>query len=245
VVSGQWSVVRQDGLVTSSLTADHRPPTTLQKGEAMKGFISKVVATLGFAGSLAVGGGCASYRDVVDPCYPERYEYQARQNNHADIAPQVRNGHVLDQTVWNYHFEDGTDRLTAGGQERLKYIGRRRPCPDPMVFLQTADVAYNPDKPEELPQKRAELDAKRAVAIKKFLMAQTAGGPPLAFEVLVHNPPEVGIAGAAVETSLRLMYSTPRATLPGTGASSSGGGGASSGGGGGGGSAGGGAGGGR
>lgn len=180
----------------------------------MKGFINKMVAVLGFVGTLASMGGCEHYRDIVDPCYPERYWYQSRQNVHAAFAPQVKNGHVLDQTVWNYHFEDGTDKLTTGGQERLKYVARRRPMPDPMIFVQTAqDLTYNPDKPEEYTAKRNDLDARRVASVKKFLAA--AGGGVAPFEVLVHNPPEVGMAGVQADPSLRLMYSTPRATLPG------------------------------
>src|SRR5689334_10434362 len=101
----------------------------------MKGLIGKAVAVLGCASALAGMGGCDHYRDVVDPCYPQRYWYQSRENVHAAFAPQVRNGHVLDQTVWNYHFEEGTDKLTAGGQAQLNYIARRRPMADPCVFL--------------------------------------------------------------------------------------------------------------
>src|SRR5262245_48935882 len=139
----------------------------------MKGFIGKVVAVLGSVGALAGMSGCHYYSDLVDPCYPERYWYASRQNVHAAFAPQVRNGHVLDQTVWAYHFCPGTDLLTPAGMERLEYIARRRPCPDPCVFLQTAevgcDVPYDECKPEELVKWRTDLDAKRICAIKKYL----------------------------------------------------------------------------
>src|SRR6185369_17071235 len=94
--------------------------------KAMKGFIGKVIVGLGCASALA-GAGCNHYHDLVDPCYPERYWAEARQNVHEALGTQVRNGHVLDQTVWNYHFEEGTAVLTPGGRERLNYIARRRP----------------------------------------------------------------------------------------------------------------------
>jgi len=203
----------------------------------MNGFVGKAVALLGWAGALAGGVGCHAYRDLVDPCYPERYEYMARQEVNGAFAPQVSNGHVLDQTIWNYHFEAGTDRLTPGGLEHLAYLARRRPIADPVIYLQTAhDIAYNPDKRGDLTARRDDLDAKRAVAIKNFLADQTAGGRPMDFQVLRHNPPpDIGLAAVPVDNSLRLLYSTPRATLPGTvGVSTSGGGGASGGGGGGG-----------
>ena len=53
----------------------------------MKGFISKSVAVLGVSGVLAVGGGCESYRNLVDPCYPERYEFASRQET---VAHRLR-----------------------------------------------------------------------------------------------------------------------------------------------------------
>ncbi len=64
---------------------------------------------------------------------------------------------MLDQTVWNYHFEPGTDKLTPGGLEHLAYLARRRPYPDPVVFLQTAqDVAYDPARRTKMRGARAE-----------------------------------------------------------------------------------------
>jgi hypothetical protein len=182
----------------------------------MKGVIGKVVAALGWSGALIGLGGCYEYRDVVDPCYPQRYWYESRQNVQAAVTPQVHNGHVLDQTVWNYHFEEGSDRLTVGGMERLNYLARRRPMADPMVFLQTAhDIRF--EKIEDLAPKRSDLDQKRVVAVKKYLAAYTCGSNVGEFEVQVHNPPEVGIAGPASERSILQLYSTPRATLPATG----------------------------
>src|SRR5436190_5624671 len=115
----------------------------------MKGFIPKGVTALCLTSGLALGGGCHDYRDLVDPCYPERYEYAARQEVHGALAPQVNNGHVLDQTLWNYHFEAGTDKLTPGGMQHLAYLARRRPAPDCIVYLQTAqDLPYDPATPD-------------------------------------------------------------------------------------------------
>src|SRR5262245_2799669 len=202
----------------------------------MNGFVGKAVALLGWAGALAGVAGCHVYRDLVDPCYPERYEYQARAEVNGAFAPQVSNGHVLDQTIWNYHFEAGSGRLTEGGPLHFTYLARRRPHPDPVIYLQTAhDIPYNPDKPGELTSRRADLDAKRAVAIKNYLSAQTAGGRAIDFQVMVHNPPpDIGLAAVPVDTSLRLLYSSPKAVLPGTpGVSTSGGSGGGAGGGGG------------
>src|SRR5947209_1427699 len=127
----------------------------------MKGFIAKSLVAFCGSGLLAVVGGCNVYRNIVDPCYPERYDYAARQEVTAAMAPQVFNGHVLDQTVWNYHFEydalkhEGTDKLTPGGLEHLAYLARRRPTADPVVYLQTAqDIVYDPADPDGLADKR-------------------------------------------------------------------------------------------
>src|SRR5262245_10840716 len=122
----------------------------------MNGFIRKAAV---LAGLVAGSAGCYEYRDWVDPCYPMRYNAMARQEVNAGMAPQVQNGHVLDQTVWNYFFEPGTDRLTPLGLDRLAYIARRRPCPDPNLYLQTAqDLVYDPTSPERTAEARQALD---------------------------------------------------------------------------------------
>jgi hypothetical protein len=172
----------------------------------MNGIMSKLVYTA-CLGGLALAGGCMRYQRLVDPCYPDRYNYMARQEVHAAFCPQVRNGHALDQTVWNYHFEQdengiGTDRLTPIGIEHLAYLSRKRPSPDTTIFLQTAyDVAYDGAKPEEFTQKRAEMDRNRVAAIQKYLTAQTAARP-LPFEVVVHDPKVPYLMGEAARNAV-------------------------------------------
>ena len=160
----------------------------------MNGFRAKGVTGACLAAALAAVSGCHHYYDVVDPCYPERYRWMAAQTVHQTFAPQVHNGHVLDQTIWNYHFEANSDRLTPGGMEHLNYLARRRPHPDPMVYLQTAyDInPYDPAAPNAYVVARTALDAKRMQAIKNYLNAQTSGRG-LSFEVAVHDPAEVGL----------------------------------------------------
>ncbi len=176
----------------------------------MKGVISRAAVLLGCA--AAATSGCY-YRDVVDPCWPERYNYVARQEVNAAFAPQVQNGHVLDQTVWNYDFEPGTDKLTAGGLEHVAYLARRRPCPDPVVYVQTAqDVLYDAAAPDKLVEGRQELDGKRVAAVQKFLTAQTAGRP-VAFQVLVHDPTEIGIFAPYGNAAVQQMIGRARGGL--------------------------------
>ncbi len=196
----------------------------------MKGLIRK--AALALCCVAGAGGvGCVTYHDLVDPCYPARYNAEAAHEVYAASGPQINNGHVLDQTIWAYDFEPGTDRLTPGGWEHLDIIARRRPQPDPIVYLQAAqlgvlvegaDVAYDPDKPDQSMAKRQELDAKRVVAIQKFLGTQTDGRRG-DFQVLVHDPSPVGVPDVWGVTEFGAMVGRVRGGLP-TGGGSAGGG---------------------
>jgi len=199
----------------------------------MKGFISKTLATLCLGGGLAAAGGCCEYYELVDSCYPQRYECAARHEVQAAFGPQVCNGHVLDQTIWNCHFEPGTDRLTPGGMDHLSYLARRRPSPDTKIYVQTAqDVPYDSAVPNQFAEARNELDRKRVDAIHKYLAAETENRP-LSFEVVIHDPAEVGISTVPANIAIQQMYTGTRGNLPITsGVSASGGGGAASGGGG-------------
>jgi hypothetical protein len=179
----------------------------------MKGLIRNSTAAW-CLGGLALAVGCDPYRDVVDPCWPERYEFAARQEVNSAMAPQIHNGHVLDQTVWNYQFEPGSDKLTPGGMEHLTYLARRRPCPDPVVYVQTAqDIGYDPAAPERFTEARFTLDNKRIQAVQNYLTAQTAGRH-VHFEVVVHDPAEVGLAATPVGITIQRMYSGFQGNLP-------------------------------
>lgn len=170
----------------------------------MNGFIKH--AGLGLCWTLVLfsGSGCYRYRELIDPCWPARYNYMARREVKAALQPQVYNGHVLDQTMWNWFFEPGTDRLTAGGLNHLAYIARRRPHPDTLIFLQTAqDLSYDPAAPDKLAEGRADLDAKRIAAIQKFLAAQTGG--QCQFRIEVHDPAEPYLPAPAVYRAYSMM----------------------------------------
>jgi uncharacterized membrane protein YgcG len=202
----------------------------------MKGLITKAVLATGCSGILGSLGGCnMTCKDLYDPCYPQRYEAMSREEVHAASAPQIANGHVLDQTVWNYEFEAGTDRLTPGGLDQLAYLARRRPQADPTIYIQTAqDVIYDPASPDKYSAARYDLDGKRIAAVQKFLNAQTAGRHQ-EFTVLVHDPSEVGISANAVSRIVSRHNASFQGSLPASsgGGSSGGSGGGSSGGGGG------------
>jgi hypothetical protein len=195
----------------------------------MKGLISKGLLMACGAVALATAGGCYTCSDFIDVCWPERYEAMARAEVHEASGPQVHNGHVLDQTIWNYQFELGSDKLTPGGMDHLDYLARRRPAPDVQLYLQTAhDVVYDPATAEKFAETRSDLDNKRVAAIQKYLAATTAGRHA-DFQVGVHDPADPGISAIPANNSVRAMYAGAVGVLGGGGASTTGGGGASGG----------------
>lgn len=195
----------------------------------MNGFIfKKIPASVGLGALMLALVGCHKGNfhcdNLVDPCYPERYNAMARKEVREPFQAQATNGHILDQTVWNWHFERDfetdpktgaptprpTARLSPAGRDYLTHIVRRRPCPDPKVFLQTAqDLAYDPARPDDMLKKRTDLDAKRQEAVQSFLGIQAAGRRlPYEFQVAVHDPHEVGFSAiplAGTESGLTPM----------------------------------------
>jgi hypothetical protein len=172
----------------------------------MKGFIS----TQRWVGGLVVGlfvtvSGCSNYHKLVDPCWPQRWNAIAREEVREPLAAQVNNGLVLEQTLWNHHFEymdvvqpngvivrTPTARLSSAGKSHLDRLIRRRPLPLPDVFVQTThEVSYDPAmKIEDYRQLRDRLDGERVEAVRRYLMATR---PEVAFNITVHDPAPVGM----------------------------------------------------
>ncbi len=173
----------------------------------MNGIIAKSFAGAALASSLAATG-CTPQGKCIDPCYPERYVSTARSEVTSAFAPQVQNGHILDQTVWNYHFEAGKDERNNGGRDHLDGLVRRRPHPDARVYLATArDLSYDPANPDRYSEGRRDLDEKRVIAVQKYLAAQTAGRP-MGFEIVLHDPADVGRHAAPANRSVLLYHNT-------------------------------------
>ena len=192
----------------------------------MNGFVTKRLlarAVLLACGGAALAGG-DWYKDCVDPCYPQRYEYMSRKEVYGAFGAQVAHGHMLDQTVWGYHFDPGTDRLNQMGLDHLAYLARRLPQPDTLLFLQTAqDVTYDPAAPDKMAEARADLNAKRIVAIQRFLMAQTAGHGS-DFQVVPIDPSDVTLPAVPVQAAITQLWTTRfRGGLPTFGGTVSGG----------------------
>jgi hypothetical protein len=180
-----------------------------------------LAATVGAAvsvGCVSTGprpGVQARYNEYVDPCWPERYSQQAREAalNPHDI--QVANAQVIDQTIWNYHFEAGTATLNANGRQRLDYLARRLPVPDARLYIQTArDVAYDAAAPEKTINKRNELDAKRSQAVLAYLAIQP-NGARTNFEVQAIDAIDPGVNSAGPASSVRGLPAQYRSTLNG------------------------------
>jgi hypothetical protein len=160
----------------------------------MKGFITKIVAGSCLGAGVIALTGCTQYRDVVDPCWFERYNSLARHSVNEVEDAQAAKGHVLDQTVWNWHFDADAKggpgaTLNGAGMETLKLISRRLPAPDFQIYLQAAqDLPYKAgEAPEKLVAERNKLNERRIQAIQKFLATQTPLHGGGAYTVGVHD----------------------------------------------------------
>lgn len=190
----------------------------------MKGLIVRTLAAACVAGSIAaIGCQSTGERDgaIYDRCWPQRYSHSARQAVVDGFAPQVQNGHVLDQTIWNYHFDAGTDKLSPSGLAKIESLVRRRPNADASVFIATAhDVTYDPADPEKYAETRRDLDVRRVAAIQKYLQVQMAGRS-MSFDVQIHDPYPVGQSGVVAAINAR-NYQSGGSLLGGGGGGSSG-----------------------
>ena len=178
----------------------------------MSGYLTKLLSGAFLAGGV-LSAGCHHQSGEVsghgDPCWPDRYANESRASVVASFQPQVENGHVLDQTVWNSGFEFGSEKLNGAGMDKLDQITRRRPHPDTKLYLQTArDIVYDAEKPNDYAAKRNELDTKRVLSVQKYLAASLTGRPAT-FDIQVHDPSPPGIDGAAP----RVIVPTPQSRV--------------------------------
>ncbi len=175
---------------------------------------------VGSLGSIGCMNSCrpgveARYNNLVDPCWPERYNYQARESVLYPFEQQATNGHIMDQTIWNYHFEPGSAKLNAQGREKLDYLTRRRGCPDGKMYLQTAgDIAFDPKMPDKLPGERIKLDSDRAQSVLAYANAQPAG-TRMSFEIQPIDARDPGINSQGPATSVRGLPGQYASTLTG------------------------------
>ena len=151
----------------------------------MKGFIKQAAVLTCFSAALFAVLGCEHYRTLVDPCYPERYNAQARQSVRDMHNAQSAQGHKLDQTIWNNHFEkdantgEGSAVLNEAGKELLRQIARRQPWPDHQLWLQFGHDVKEPN--------RRNVTTLREVAIRNFLEANTQHANGKAYNIEIHD----------------------------------------------------------
>ena len=170
----------------------------------MNGFIKKTVAGSCLSvGLVLIASGCVHYRDLVDPCWPERYNSMSRHSIREMSTAQAERGHMLEQTIWNWHFEADpktggpTDKLNQAGIAKLGLITRTMPSPDFQLFLQTAqDIVYKEGiAPEKLVTQRQQLDERRMQAIQRFLATQTPLHGGGTYQIAVHDIAPPGLPG--------------------------------------------------
>ena len=171
-------------------------------------------------GSVGCMNNRPSAQDVLaskyDPSWPERYNYSARQSVLSPFAMHVKNGEVINQTVFNYFFEPGSAKLTPLGQEKLDYLTRVRPTPPSELYLQTArDLSYDVADPNKRVEMTTSLNAKRVEMVKQYVAATTAGRA-VNMEVSVIDPENVSISVQGPANAVRGLPLLYTAQLPGT-----------------------------
>jgi len=157
----------------------------------------------------------ARYNNLVDPCWPQGYSHQARESVLSPFEQQVNNAEILNQTVWNYHFDLGTAKLNANGREKLDLIARKRPTPDGKLYLQTArDLAYDEKSPDKLPGDRIKLDVDRAQAVLAYMSTQPAART-VSFDVQPIDPIDPAMNSQGPATAVRGLPSLYRSGITG------------------------------
>lgn len=139
-----------------------------------------------------------------------RYSEQARQGIRAGFEMQAQAGLELDQTVWNYHFETGTDRLRPGGRALLDRLARRGPNLS-LRLQQARDLPYVLGDHTKLDRLRIDLDARRLKTIDDYLAFSQ---PHVMLSIRVSDPNAVGMSGIEAVKAYRELQQTGRGILP-------------------------------
>ncbi len=197
---GEW------GIPNSSNKSGRDAAWTIQVKEGMttmlRSILNKAGAGCAVLALISVTGCHGTYSEIVDPCYPERYNCKSREAVREIREVQIQNGLAAEQTMYVHYFKPGSEELNDGGVAFLSRIANRRPAPESTIYIQTAQNTYDLDyrKPEEYNSKRKELDEKRKVSVDKFLKLER---PDVAFTLVTNNPGRVGINGREAAQSVR------------------------------------------
>jgi hypothetical protein len=175
------------------------------------------LASLGCASRTGVTMG-DRYRNAVDTTWPENYSFAARQAVIAPFAQQVANGHFIEQTIWNWYFEPGTEKLNGAGMEKLDSLAHSTPAPDPKIYIQAArDILVTAENADKVGTLRDDLTARRAVAVQRYLATQP--GATVAYELAVTDAPTPGINASFAASAYRGQAQGYKGGIGGGGAS--------------------------
>jgi hypothetical protein len=177
---------------------------------------ARVACALG-AGGVALAVCCLGRADGL-PSYhyvhqwPQPYAGQAQGQVAAAVALQAHNGHVLEQTFWNYYFKEGSADLRPAGRALLDRLVRREGEPVLGLYLQTArDVELSADHPGQYGRDQAALNAKRLQVISAYLAATR---PDVVFTLNVHDAAPTRMAALEADGPVRELRVTAKGIIP-------------------------------
>ena len=147
------------------------------------------------------GSGQGAHGKFYDISWPDRYNYAARQAVVAPFAQQAANGHFLHQSLWNFYFEPGNEKLTAGGMDKLDSLARSTPSGPAGLYPDGSRPRGHGRQPDKVAGLRSDLNAKRAASIKRYMTTQF--GTAIDYEVYVHDAPVPSIYGVFAGSSFR------------------------------------------
>jgi len=176
---------------------------------------------------MSVTGCYGTFHEVVDPCYPERYNCKAREEVGALRDLQEQNGTAIEQTLYVHYFKPGAAELNDAGVAFLERVSHRRPAPETTIYVQTAQNTYDLDyrQADQLATRRNDLDNARKAQVEAFLRVAR---PDVTFTVVGGaNPGREGINALEAATAVRNIRRTARGyfLIPGFQESGGGGGG--------------------
>jgi len=128
---------------------------------------------------------------------------------------QAKNGLDLEQTLFNYHFETGTDRITPAGQNLLTRLATRRPAALRDVFVQNSFDAlasakdFDPTKAEAQAKMVQDLNEKRRLVVLAFLDHRGLKTDVGQWQGAVSFPSRIGMYSREAYIAVDLMHNTP------------------------------------
>ncbi len=192
----------------------------------MNGFIKRTAAVVVLGSAAALPGCCKDATlGCYDNCWLERYSYQAKQSEMQTFDAQVNNGHVLDQTVFAYHFDARHGQADQGrpGAPGLPGAAPSSARPEDL-FADGPGPALRLGRAGAIQQRSQRTGLQARGGDSAFLNADTAGRP-MAFEVIVHDAPTPGLATQPIGNAVQRHYDSFTGSLA-TGTAAGGGGGA-------------------